>query len=215
MWPFKSHEGGRRRWGFSNGFPPPPGLEEVPRPKKHFEPSEDGTSFTLNLDVPPTEEDLAAMERHSNRARELPPETRAAIAARRREKMAEAWRKNQELAPAEALFFEERLKEVNAGSVGEKVTPPEPSVCGEVSRPPSSYVEVFLYWRIARDGTPTVSICDDPMSHPHAHLVRIPIPEDVLRCIAATKNPPLCLVVGKQGYATGPCPETTNETSAP
>jgi hypothetical protein len=70
-----------------------------------------------------------------------------------------------------------------------------------------THVDVWCYWRIARDGTPTVSICDDPMSHPHAHLVRIPIPDDVQKCIVATKNPPLCLVVGKHGEPTGPCPE--------
>jgi hypothetical protein len=77
---------------------------------------------------------------------------------------------------------------------------------------PQPYVEVFMYWRIARDGTPTVSICDDPMSHPHAHLVRIPIPEDVQKCVAATKDPPLCMVLTKFGKHEGPCPQTSNET---
>ena len=68
------------------------------------------------------------------------------------------------------------------------------------------HVDVFMYWRIDRAGKPTVSICDDPMSHPHAHLVRITIPEDVQKCILATKNPPLCLIIGKHGEPTGPCP---------
>ena len=77
------------------------------------------------------------------------------------------------------------------------------------------FVEVFVYWRIARDGKPTVSICDDPMGHPHAHLVRVPIPEDVQRCIAAVKNPPLCMVLEKTGKHAGECPKPTNETSAP
>ena len=73
-------------------------------------------------------------------------------------------------------------------------------------------VSVWCYWRIARDGTPTVSICDDPMSHPHTHLVRIPIPEDVQKCVAATKDPPLCMVLGKSSKMLGKCPEPSNET---
>jgi hypothetical protein len=77
---------------------------------------------------------------------------------------------------------------------------------------PAPYVEVWIFWRISRDGTPTASICDDPMGHPHTHLVRIPIPEDVQKCIAATKNPPLCMVLGKSGKMTGACPEPSNET---
>jgi len=78
-----------------------------------------------------------------------------------------------------------------------------------------THVEVYCYWRIGRDGTPTVSICDDPMGHPHAHLVRVPIPEDVQKCIDATKNPPLCLVVGKHGEPTGECPKPSNEPETP
>lgn len=68
------------------------------------------------------------------------------------------------------------------------------------------YVEVFIYWRIDRAGKPTASICDDPMGHPHVHLIRIPIPEDVQRCIAAVKDPPLCLIMTKFSKATGECP---------
>lgn len=73
------------------------------------------------------------------------------------------------------------------------------------------FVEVFMYWRIGRDGKPTASICDDPMGHPHVHLVRIPIPEDVQKCIAAVKHPPLCMVLNKFGRSEGVCP-TTNES---
>lgn len=85
----------------------------------------------------------------------------------------------------------------------------------EMPRSEETYVETWVYWRIARDGTPTVSICDDPMGHPHAHLVRVPIPEDVQKCIDATKNPPLCLVVGKHGEPTGECPKPSNEPETP
>ena len=71
----------------------------------------------------------------------------------------------------------------------------------------SPTVKTWVYWRIARDGTPTVSTCDDPMGHPHAHLIAIPIPEDVQKCIAATKNPPLCMVLQKNGRHVGDCRE--------
>lgn len=82
---------------------------------------------------------------------------------------------------------------------------------GPAKAPPEHFVDVFMYWRIDRAGKPTVSICDDPMSHPHAHLVRIAIPEDVRKCIDATKNPPECLVVDKKGYAVGECPKQESE----
>jgi hypothetical protein len=89
-------------------------------------------------------------------------------------------------------------------------------VLGEANRiPTKKFVEIWCYWRIGRDGTPTVSICDDPMGHPHAHLVRVPIPEDVQKCIDATKNPPLCLAVGKHGEPTGECPKPSNEPETP
>lgn len=80
--------------------------------------------------------------------------------------------------------------------------------------PAQRYVEIFVYWRIARDGTPTVSICDDPMGHPHVHLVRVPVPKDVQQCIAAVKDPPACMVMDKFSRAVGDCPKPTNETSA-
>ena len=76
------------------------------------------------------------------------------------------------------------------------------------------FVEVWMYWRIGRDGKPTASICDDPMGHPHVHRVRIPIPEDVQKCIAAVKDPPMCMVMNKFSKSEGTCP-TTNESETP
>lgn len=79
-----------------------------------------------------------------------------------------------------------------------------------------TYVEVFIYWRIDRKGKPTASICDDPMGHPHVHLIRIPVPEDVQRCIAAVKDPPLCMVMSKFSKPEGACPKQESEpTDAP
>lgn len=82
----------------------------------------------------------------------------------------------------------------------------------EPLRTPAHYVETWVYWRLDRDGTPTVSICDDPMGHPHAHLIRVPIPADVQKCSAAVKAPPLCMVMTKFGKAEGSCPQSSNET---
>lgn len=78
------------------------------------------------------------------------------------------------------------------------------------------YAEIWCYWRIDRDGKPKPSFCDDPMGHPHVHLIRIPVPEDVQRCIAAVKDPPMCMVMNKFSKPEGACPNQKSEpTDAP
>lgn len=85
----------------------------------------------------------------------------------------------------------------------------------EASVRPAPFAELWCYWRIDRDGNPKPSFCDDPMGHPHVHLIRIPVPEDVQRCIAAVKDPPMCMVMNKFSRPEGECPKPTNETTAP
>lgn len=107
------------------------------------------------------------------------------------------------LSQEELSYFQSRLREIEDAQTG------RPTL-GDLKIAPT--VSVWCYWRIDRDGTPAVSICDDPMGHPHVHLVRIPIPEDVQKCIATTKDPPLCMVLSKSSKMLGPCPQPSNET---
>lgn len=121
-----------------------------------------------------------------------------------------------ELSPREKKWLDERLGDLMREADNRRCRESWPPTWFPEEAPAGRYVEVFMYWRIDRAGEPTVSICDDPMSHPHAHLVRIAIPEDVQKCILATKNPPECLIIDKKGYAVGACPKQESEpTNAP
>lgn len=78
------------------------------------------------------------------------------------------------------------------------------------------YVEKWVYWTLDKTGAPMCHFCDGPLGHPHVHLVRIPIPADVLACSEDIQNPPLCLIHDKFSRATGPCDKQESEpTDAP
>lgn len=68
-------------------------------------------------------------------------------------------------------------------------------------------VRRYIYWKLNRNGLPEPDFTDTPHLYPHAHLVEIPIPEDVLACMAEFKNPSVCLVLDKFGKSRGDCHE--------
>lgn len=77
------------------------------------------------------------------------------------------------------------------------------------------HVEKWVYWTLDKTGKPMCHFCDGPLGHPHIHLVRIPIPADVLACSEDIKNPPLCLIHDKFSWATGPCLKQESESTCP
>ena len=81
--------------------------------------------------------------------------------------------------------------------------------------PRKDVIRRYLYWKLDRTGNPIPDFTDTPHLYPHAHLVEIPVPQDVQDCMSEFQHPPACLVIEKTGLMAGNCTtKPTNETSA-
>lgn len=66
-------------------------------------------------------------------------------------------------------------------------------------------VDAWIYWHLDRDGNPVPDFTLTPHLYPHTSRVRIPVPEDVQKCMAQFSEPATCLLLTKFGQVQTFC----------
>jgi hypothetical protein len=74
------------------------------------------------------------------------------------------------------------------------------------SAPPKK-IRRHIFWKLDAEGNPVPDFTDTPHLYQHAHLVEIPVPQDVQDCMSEFKDPPPCLIIEKSDLMAGDCPE--------